>query len=194
MPPRLILASASPRRRALLAQIGVAPDLVAAADIDEAPRRGEAPRACALRLARAKAAAAGGADEAGPDDLVLAADTVVACGARMLGKPAGPEEAAAFLRLLSGRRHRVITGVALCRGGRVWSRAVETVVRFRRLGEDEIAAYVAGGEWQGKAGGYAIQGAAAAFAPWMSGSYSGVVGLPVAETLGLLRAAGWGRA
>lgn len=211
MPPRLILASASPRRRALLAQVGVTPDLVAAADIDETPRRGEAPRACALRLAVAKAEAArpggaaegsaegsaasgGGAFEMGPDDLILAADTVVACGARMLGKPAGPEQAAAFLRLLSGRRHRVITGVALRRGTRRWSRAVETVVRFRQLGADEIAAYVAGGEWQGKAGGYAIQGAAAAFAPWISGSYSAVVGLPVAETLGLLRAAGWGRA
>ncbi|MBP7242075.1 nucleoside triphosphate pyrophosphatase [Amaricoccus sp.] len=187
MPPRLILASASPRRRELLAQVGVAPDLVAAADIDEAPLRDETPRACALRLARAKAAAVA----AGPEDIVLAADTVVARGSRMLGSPSGPEEAASFLRLLSGRRHRVLTGVAVRRGGRDWSRVVETVVRFRGLDPAEIAAYVASGEWRGKAGGYAIQGRAAAFAPWISGSYSAVVGLPIAETLGLLRAAGW---
>jgi septum formation protein len=183
----LILASASPRRRELLAQVGVTPDRVAATEVDETPRKGDAPRACALRLALAKAEAVA----AGPDEIVLAADTVVACGARMLGQPAGPEEAARFLALLSGRRHRVTTGVVVRRGDRRWSRAVETVVRFRRLHPDEIATYVAGGEWRGKAGGYAIQGAAAAFAPWISGSYSGVVGLPVAETLGLLRAAGW---
>lgn len=187
MPARLILASASPRRRELLAQVGVVPDLVAAADIDETPLRRERPRDCALRLARAKAAAA----EAGAEDVVLAADTVVARGGRLLGTPSGPEEAAGFLRLLSGRRHRVVTGVAVRRGDSLRSRAVETVVRFRALDPGEIEAYVASGEWRGKAGGYAIQGRAAAFAPWIAGSYSGVVGLPIAETLGLLHAAGW---
>ncbi|MBP7000400.1 nucleoside triphosphate pyrophosphatase [Amaricoccus sp.] len=187
MQPRLILASASPRRRDLLAQVGVTPDAVAAADIDETPLSGELPRACALRLAAAKAAAVA----AGPDDVVLAADTVVACGRRLLGSPEGPEQAAAFLRLLSGRRHRVTTGVAVRRGGRDWARAVETVVRFRVLSPGEIEAYVASGEWRGKAGGYAIQGRAAAFAPWLAGSYSAVVGLPIPETLALLAAAGW---
>jgi septum formation protein len=121
---------------------------------------------------------------------VLAADTVVALGRRTLGKPADEAEAAAFLALLSGRRHRVITGVALRRGGRGWSRAVETAVRFKRLSRAEIAVYLASGEWRGKAGGYAIQGRAAAFVPWIGGSYSNVVGLPLTETLGLLAAAG----
>jgi septum formation protein len=121
---------------------------------------------------------------------VLAADTVVALGRRTLGKPADEAEAAAFLALLSGRRHRVITAVALRRDGRGWSRAVETAVRFKRLSAAEIAGYLASGEWRGKAGGYAIQGRAAAFVPWIGGSYSNVVGLPLTETLGLLEAAG----
>jgi septum formation protein len=127
-----------------------------------------------------------------PDDAatVLAADTVVALGRRMLGKPADDGEAAGFLALLSGRRHRVITGIALRRGARRWTRAVETAVRFRRLDAPEIDAYLASGEWQGKAGGYAIQGRAGGFVPWIGGSYSNVVGLPLAETLGLLAAAG----
>lgn len=187
MPAPLILASASPRRRELLAQVGIVPDRVIPADIDETPLGREAPHACALRLAMCKAEAV----EAGPDGIVLAADTVVARGGRLLGAPANEAEAAAFLRLLSGRRHRVVTGVAVRRGERRWSRVVETVVRFRALDAAEIAAYVASGEWRGKAGGYAIQGRAAAFAPWIAGSYSAVVGLPIAETLGLLRAAGW---
>jgi septum formation protein len=121
---------------------------------------------------------------------VLAADTVVALGRRTLGKPADEGEAAAFLALLSGRRHRVITAVALRRGARGWSRTVETAVRFKRLSAAEIAGYLASGEWRGKAGGYAIQGRAAAFVPWIGGSYSNVVGLPLTETLGLLEAAG----
>ncbi len=190
MRPRLILASASPRRRELLAQVGIVADAILPAEIDESPRPGETPRACALRLACAKAEAL----PAGPDAAVLAADTVVALGRRLLGKPADAAEARAFLQLLSGRRHRVITAVALRRGERRWSRAVETAVRFKRLDAPEIAGYLASGEWQGKAGGYAIQGRAGGFIPWIGGSYSNVVGLPLTETLGLLAAAGLGPA
>ncbi len=186
---RLILASASPRRLELLAQIGVRPDAVEPAEIDETPVRGESPRACAERLALAKA----WATACRPDDLALAADTVVAVGRRMLGKPADADAARAFLALLSGRRHRVVTGVALRRGARVWKRQVETVVRFKRLSKKETDAYLKTEEWRGKAGGYAIQGAAAAFAPWIRGSYSNVVGLPLAETAALLDAAGYHR-
>ncbi len=161
------------------------PDAVRAVDIDETPLPREAPRACALRLARAKASAA-----AAPGEIVLAADTVVALGRSALGKPADAAEAAAFLRRLSGRRHRVITAVAVAGGDALRSRSVETVVRFKALSEREIAGYVATGEWRGKAGGYAIQGRAAAFIPWISGSYGAVVGLPLTETLSLLAAAG----
>jgi septum formation protein len=184
--PRLILGSASPRRRDLLAQVGILPDAVQATAVDEAPQRGETARACALRLACDKAEAV----PADPDDVVLAADTVVALGRRLLGKPADEAQARGFVELLSGRRHRVVTAVALRRGERRWSRAVETAVRFRRLEPRDIAGYLASGEWQGKAGGYAIQGRAAGFVPWIGGSYSNVVGLPLAETLGLLAAAG----
>jgi septum formation protein len=183
---RLILASASPRRRELLAQIGIHPDAISAPDIDETPRRGELPRAYASRLAEAKARVAA----AGPGDLVLAADTVVAVGRRILGKPADAAEAEAFLELLSGRRHRVITAVALRRGDRLHLRAVETAVRFKRLAQAERAAYLRSGEWRGKAGGSAIQGRAQAFIPWINGSYSNVVGLPLTETAGLLAGAG----
>ena len=186
MRPRLILASASPRRLDLLAQVGIAPHAVAPAEIDESPLARELPRACALRLAEAKAAAVW----ASPEDVVLAADTVVAVGRRMLGKPADAAEAAHFLTLLSGRRHRVVTGIAVRRGDRQWGRAVETAVRFRRLDADEIEAYLASREWEGKAGGYAIQGRAGGFVPWIGGSYSNVVGLPLVETLALLEAAG----
>jgi septum formation protein len=184
--PRLILGSASPRRRDLLAQVGITPDSILAPEIDESPDRGELPRVCALRLATAKAEAVPAPD----DDVVLAADTVVALGRRMLGKPADAAEAREFLATLSGRRHRVITAVAVRRGSRRWSRAVETAVRFKRLDAPEIAAYLASGEWQGKAGAYAIQGRAGGFIPWIGGSYSNVVGLPLTETLGLLAAAG----
>lgn len=127
---------------------------------------------------------------AGPGEAVLAADTVVALGRRLLGKPADAAEAAGFLRRLSGRRHRVTTAIALRAGERRWSRAVETAVRFRRLDAAEIDGYLASGEWQGKAGGYAIQGRAGGFVPWIGGSYANVVGLPLTETLGLLAAAG----
>lgn len=162
------------------------PAAVRPTDIPETPLPREMPRACALRLACAKAAAAGPAH----GEVVLAADTVVALGRRMLGKPVDAAEAEAFLRLLSGRRHRVITAVAVATPQLNRARAVETAVQFKRLDETEIRAYLASREWQGKAGGYAIQGRAAAFIPWIGGSYSAVVGLPLTETLGLLQAAG----
>lgn len=183
--PRLILASASPRRLELLAQVGIRPDEILPTDIDETPLAREQARACALRLAAAKAEAI-----AATDAVVLAADTTVAVGRRILGKPADAAEAEAFLRLLSGRRHRVVTGVAVRAAGRTRSRAVETAVRFKQLDHADIAAYLASGEWRGKAGGYAIQGRAGGLVPWIGGSYSNVVGLPLAETLGLLAAAG----
>ncbi|SFJ19561.1 Maf family protein [Albimonas pacifica] len=186
--PRLVLGSASPRRLALLASIGVVPDAVIPADIDETPKKDEEPRPYALRLARekAKAVAAG----LGGDDAVLAADTVVAAGRRILGKPQDEAEAYGFLSLLSGRRHRVITGVALRRGGREWTRRVETQVRFKRLSDAEISAYLRSGEWRGKAGGYAIQGIGAGFVPAINGSYTNVVGLPLVEVANLLQGAG----
>ncbi|MDF2233138.1 Maf family protein [Albimonas sp. CAU 1670] len=188
--PRLVLGSASPRRLALLASIGVVPDAVLPADIDETPARDEEPRRYALRLARQKAAAVTEALPLGDDAAVLAADTVVAAGRRILGKPADEAEAYRFLALLSGRRHRVITGVALRRGAREWTRRVETQVRFKRLSQDEISAYLRSGEWRGKAGGYAIQGIGAGFIPAINGSYTNVVGLPLTEVANLLQGAG----
>ncbi|MGF1660049.1 MAG: Maf family protein [Rubrimonas sp.] len=188
-PPRLILASASPRRRELLARIGVEPAAVLPADIDETPRAAETPRAFARRIAAEKAEAVAGRVEA-EGGLVLAADTVVAVGRRILGKPADAEEAGRFLDLLSGRRHRVITAVALRLGARVWARDVETSVKVKRLSAPERAAYLASGEWRGKAGGYAIQGLAAALIPSINGSYTNVVGLPLTETANLLAGAG----
>jgi septum formation protein len=184
---RLILGSASPRRKELLAQIGVVPDAVLPPDIDETPRKGELPRPYCARMAAEKAAAV----PAGPDDVVLCADTTVALGRRILGKPADAGQAAAFLTLLGGRRHEVVTAVAVRRGDRMWTREVVSVVRFKRLSDAELNGYLASGEWQGKAGGYGIQGRAGAFVPWMQGSFTGVVGLPVAETAALLQAAGW---
>lgn len=184
--PRLVLASASPRRSGLLTQIGLTPEIVAA-DIDETPRRDESPRELAQRLARAKAAVT---DATGAH--ILAADTVVACGRRILGKAATTAEARAFLTLLSGRRHRVITAVVLRHpDGAQRERIVESAVGFARLTETQITAYLATEEWQGKAGAYAIQGQAAAFIRFLSGSYSNVVGLPLFETAQLLRGAGW---
>jgi septum formation protein len=183
---RLILGSASPRRSALLAQLGVVPDAILPPDIDETPGKGELPRPYCARLAREKALAVA----AGPDDLVLTADTTVALGRRILGKPQDAAEAAAFLQALGGRRHQVITAVALRRGARLWQRESLSAVRMKRLSEAELAAYLASGEWDGKAGGYAIQGLAAAFIPWISGSFSGIMGLPLAETAALLQAAG----
>lgn len=185
---RLILASASPRRLELLAQIGVAPDLVAPADIDETPLKAEPPARLAQRLACSKAAVLA---ETYPDDVILAADTVVAVGRRLLEKPADEVEATRFLRLLSGRNHRVFTGVAVVSAGRTTWRVVETRVSVKPLSQDEIAAYLASGEWRGKAGGYGIQGRAAAFISRIVGSHPAVMGLPLYETANLLRGAGW---
>ncbi len=184
---RLILASASPRRRDLLAQIGIVPDAVRPSNIDETPRLHETPRNYAGRLAREKALAAARGD----DEVVLAADTVVAVGRRILEKPADAAQAADFLRLLSGRRHKVMTGIAVHGPDGTRARVVETQVRFKRLSRAEINQYIASGEWQDKAGGYAIQGVASAFIPWISGSYSNVVGLPLTQTAALLASAGF---
>jgi septum formation protein len=187
--PRLVLASASPRRLDLLRQIGLVPGAIRPADIDESPRKGELPRALAGRLAREKALAASDAQKT--EELVLAADTVVACGRRILTKAETEDEARACLALLSGRRHRVMTGVALAKDGAlVAERLVETRVGFKVLAAPEIEAYVASGEWQGKAGGYAIQGRAGLFIRFLEGSYSNVVGLPLYETACLLEGAG----
>lgn len=184
---RLILGSGSPRRRALLAQLGLVPDEVRTPDIDETPRAGELPRPYCRRLAREKAEALA----CGPGEVLLCADTTVALGRRILGKPADAGEAAGFLLALSGRRHRVITAVAVKTGGRIRERDVVTTVKFKRLSDAEISAYIRSGDWQGKAGGYAIQGPAGAFIPWIEGSYTAVMGLPVAETAVLLAAAGY---
>lgn len=186
--PELILASASPRRRELLAQIGVTPDQVLPADIDESPLKAETPQRLAERLAREKAARLA-ADH--PDAFILAADTVVALGRRLLEKAADEAEAARFLRLLSGRNHRVFTGVAVARGERIAARVVETRVAMKILSDAEIAAYVASGDWRGKAGAYGIQGPAGAFVRRIVGSHPAVMGLPLYETLALLRGAGW---
>ena len=183
----LVLASASPRRLDLLAQIGIKPDRVVSPDIDETALPGELPRVYAQRLARAKAAAV-----TAPGCCVLAADTVVAAGRRILPKAETAADAQRCLTLLSGRRHRVMTAVVLLApDGRRGERLVQSVVGFSRLGERQLATYVAGGEWRGKAGGYAIQGQAAAFVRFLSGSYSNVVGLPLFETAQLLRGLGW---
>ena len=184
---RFILGSGSPRRKELLAQIGVVPDAVLPPDIDEDPRKAELPRPYCVRLAREKALAV----VAGPDDIVLTADTTVALGRRILGKPRDAAQAAEFLLALGGRRHQVITAVAVRRGDRVWQRDSVSAVKMKRLSDDELNAYLGSGEWQGKAGGYAIQGAAGAFIPWISGSFTGIVGLPLAETAVLLAAAGY---
>lgn len=183
----LILGSASPRRRELLAQIGIVPDRVLPPDIDETPIAREVPRAYVERIARAKLAAVA----AGADDVVLCADTTVAVGRRILGKPVDAAEAAQFLTLLGGRRHQVITAVALRRGTSQWFRTVVSDVKFKRLSELEMRLYLASGEWQGKAGAYAIQGRAGAFVTWLQGSFTGVVGLPLTETASLLLAAGY---
>ena len=189
---RFILGSGSPRRRELLAQIGLVPDAILPPDIDEDPKKAELPRPYCTRLAREKALAV----QAGPDDIVLCADTTVALGRRILGKPRDAGEAAQFLTDLCGRRHLVITAVAVRRGERIWTRESVSAVKMKRLSDVELNAYLASMEWQGKAGGYAIQGAAGAFIPWISGSFTGIVGLPLAETAALLAAAGlpvWSR-
>jgi septum formation protein len=186
-PLRLILGSASPRRRDLLAQIGVVPDEVRAARIDETPGKGELPRVFVQRMAREKAAAI----PATPDELVLTADTDVSIGRRILGKPVDEAEAVQFLLMLSGRRHRVMTAVCLMLGSRTWERRVETRIKFKRLSDAEVSAYIRSGQWHGKAGGYDIRGMAAAFIPEIYGSYTNVVGLPLCETAGLLQGAGY---
>lgn len=189
MPP-LLLASASPRRLALLQQIGVTPTLVLPAALDETPLAGEIPRLLARRLAAAKAEAVAVQH---PDHLVLAADTVVGLGRRILPKAETAAEVAACLKLLSGRRHRVLTGLCLIHGasGRRALRVVQTAVQFKRLSAAEIAGYVAAGEGIGKAGGYAIQGRADQFVTQLQGSYSNVVGLPLQDTAGLLAGFGY---
>ncbi|QBF33207.1 nucleoside triphosphate pyrophosphatase [Thalassococcus sp. S3] len=183
----LILGSGSPRRRELLAQIGVVADEIRPPDIDETPLKNELPRPYCARIAREKAAAV----KAGASDIVLCADTTVALGRRILGKPEDAGQAAEFLHAMSGRRHRVITAVAIRRGDQVWERDVVSQVKMKRLSDAEVNAYLATEDWQGKAGGYAIQGPAGAFIPWISGSFTGIVGLPLAETAGLLQAAGY---
>ena len=184
---QLILGSGSPRRRELLAQIGVVADDIRAPEIDETPLKGELPRPYCARMAREKVAAV----QADKDDIVLCADTTVALGRRIMGKPEDQAEARGFLRAMSGRRHRVITAVAVRRGDRVWVRDVVTIVKMKSLSDQELAAYLASGDWQGKAGGYGIQGPAGALIPWIQGSFTAVVGLPLAETAGLLQAAGY---
>jgi len=189
--PRLVLASASPRRLDLLRQIGLTPDAVEAADLDEAPLPHETPRRLALRLAEAKAAHVAAR---APDAFVLAADTVVAVGRRVLPKAEDAAEVRACLRLLSGRAHRVLTGIAVAApGGRVVSRLVESRVHFKQLSPGDLNAYLACGEGIGKAGGYAIQGHAGALVISLQGSYSGVVGLPLYETANLLTGVGFRR-
>ena len=188
--PQLILASASPRRLDLLAQIGIVPDAVHPADINESAQRGELPRPHAARLALEKAqAVAAGLDSSAA---ILAADTVVALGRRILPKAEDEKTARDCLQQLSGRRHTVYGGIALIApDGTVKTRMVETAVVFKRLHKTEIAAYLACGEWQGKAGGYAIQGRAAAFIRRINGSYSNVVGLGLFETAALLTSIGF---
>ncbi len=187
--PSLVLASASPRRLDLLRQIGVTPDRVEPADIDETPLKGETPRLLAGRLATGKAHAAA---ERAAGAYVLAADTVVAVGRRVLPKAETEAEARACLGLLSGRNHKVLTGVCLIApDGRKAARLAETRVAFKRLSAPEVEAYIESGEWRGKAGGYAVQGRAGAFVMNLVGSYSGVVGLPLYETRCLLDGLGW---
>ena len=187
--PHLILASASPRRLSLLAQIGITPDEVIPADINEDPIPGELPRQHAMRLATEKAIAISGQH---PGKIVLGSDTVVGVGRRILPKTETPEEAEYCLKLMSGRAHRVFTGVAVVDAeGTVRTRMSETRVKFKNFSEQELTAYLESGEWQGKAGGYGIQGLAAAYIQNLNGSYTGVVGLPLFETRNLLTGAGY---
>ena len=182
-----ILGSGSPRRLELLAQLGVTPDDIRPPDIDETPLKGELPRDYCSRVTREKVQAVA----ADSQDLVLCADTTVALGRRIMGKPRDAGEAAEFLLALSGRRHRVITAIALRRGEQLWQRDVVSLVKMKRLSDEELNAYLATRDWDGKAGGYAIQGPAGALIPWISGSFTGIVGLPLAETATLLQAAGY---
>ncbi len=171
----------------LLGQIGVIPDAVLPPDIDETPHKAELPRPYCVRLAHEKALAV----VADADDIVICADTTVALGRRILGKPADAAEAAEFLIKLGGRRHQVITALAVRRGAQVWQKDSISAVKMKRLSDAELNAYLDTGEWQGKAGAYGIQGLAGAFIPWISGSYTGIMGLPLAETAALLQTAGY---
>jgi septum formation protein len=193
--PKLVLASGSPRRLALLNQGGVEPDALLPAEIDEIPDKGELPRALATRLARAKAETALSAvriDDELRGAYIVAADTVVAVGRRIMPKAEMLDEAAACLRLLSGRNHRVYTSLCLVTPKESFrQRLIETRVRFKRLSKEDLEAYLASGEWRGKAGGYAIQGLAGSFVIKIVGSYTNVVGLPLQETLGLLSGEGY---
>jgi septum formation protein len=193
--PKLVLASGSPRRLTLLAQVGIVPDALRPASIDEKPKRGEMPRGLVARLARAKAEAAReqiANDKDIADAYVLAADTIVAVGRRVLMKPQYMEEAVASLQLLSGRQHRVLTGICLVTpDDRVRTKIVDTRVRFKHLSRAEIEAYIASREWRGKAGGYAIQGLAGCFVQKIVGSYTNVVGLPLTEVVGMLAGEGF---
>ncbi len=185
---KLVLASTSPRRRDLLARIGVVPDRIAAPEVDEDPLPGELPRRYVLRIAEAKAAAVPRA----PDEVLLAGDTTIAVGRRILGKPADEADLRRMLELLSGRRHHCLSAVTLIGlDGRARTRLADTLVAFKRLTRAEIDEYVSTGEGMGKAGGYAIQGHAEGFVRWLSGSHSGVVGLPLYETRALLAAVGY---
>jgi septum formation protein len=186
--PTLILASSSPRRRELLARLGVEPARIASPDIDETPRKGEVPRVYALRMAAQKAVAVPRAS----GEIVVAGDTTVAVGRRILQQATDADMQRGFLTLLSGRRHHVLSAVAVIDGdGRLWSGMSDSIVRFKRLSPEEIESYIESGEGLGKAGGYAIQGRAEALIDWMAGSHSGVVGLPLYETRSLLRASGY---
>lgn len=185
----LILASASPRRLELLAQIGVRPDAVMAADVDETPLKDETPRRLVLRLAGLKASAIA---EQRPDAFVLGADTIVAVGTRILGKPVDASDAERMLRLMSGRAHKVLTGVVMIApGGRRGERLSETRIKFRLLSDTDVARHIAAGEWKDAAGAYKIQGVAGADVAFLSGSHSSVVGLPLFETQNLLMGLGW---
>jgi len=189
--PKLVLASASPRRLHLLKQIGLAPDAVAPADVDETWEKNEAPRAHAMRLAREKA---GAIRKTHPKDFILAADTIVIKGNRILGKPETPAEAKTFLKILSGGRHRVLTSVVVISpNGKSGQKTATTTVAFKVLSPLEIEGYLKSAEWQGKAGGYAIQGLAGGFVKAINGSYSNVVGLPLYETWCLLEGLGYSR-
>lgn len=184
---RLVLGSGSPRRAELLAQIGVVADDVRPPDIDETPHSGELPRPYCARIAYEKVLAV----TAAPDEVVLCADTTVALGRRIMGKPKDAGQAAEFLLALAGRRHKVITALAVKHGDKTWQRDVVTTVQMKRLSDEELNAYLASDDWRGKAGGYAIQGPAGAFIPWISGSFSAVMGLPVVEAAQMLRTAGY---
>ncbi|NND42239.1 MAG: septum formation protein Maf [Silicimonas sp.] len=185
--PRLVLGSASPRRLEILAQLGITPDDIRPPDVDETPRPGELPRVYCHRVTLEKARAV----PRGDGEIVLAADTTVALGRRIFGKPLDEGQARGFLHLLHGRRHRVVTTVAVVSDDDIRTRVVESVVRMKRLSDAECEGYLGTGDWQGKAGAYAIQGPAGAFIPWISGSFTAIMGLPAHETATLLAAAGY---